>query len=121
MTTVYLQVYTVTQPILITIFAKFVLSSTTRKKCHSIPVIERCLEDVQQWMVVNKLKLNGDKTELFFLTARHRHPPPLDSILIGVDITKASKNIGVWLVSVLSMDVQLKKKMVNLPFSIFVT
>ncbi|XP_074608754.1 uncharacterized protein LOC141863186 [Acropora palmata] len=46
-------------------------------------VIERYLEDVQQWMVVNKLKLNGDKTELLFLTARHRHPPPLDSILIG--------------------------------------
>ena len=37
-------------------------------------------------MVVNKLKLNVDKTELLFLTVRHRHPPPLDSILIGVDI-----------------------------------
>ena len=70
---------------------------------------------------MKKLKLNGDKTELLFLTARHRHPPQLDLILIGVDITKASKNIGVWLNSVLSMDVQLKKKLVNLPFSIFLT
>ena len=59
---------------------------------------------------MNKLKLNGDKTELLVLTARHRPPPPLDSILIGADIIKASKsakNIGVWLDSVLSMDVQI--------------
>ena len=53
---------------------------------QSKSVIKRCLEDVQQWMVVNKLKLNVDKTELLFLTVRHRHPPPLDSILIEVDI-----------------------------------
>ena len=73
-------------------------------------LIERCIQDVQQWMVVNKLKLNGDKTELLVLTARHRPPPPLDSILIGADIIEASKsakNIGVWLDSVLSMDVQI--------------
>ena len=77
---------------------------------QSKSLIERCIQDVQQWMVVNKLKLNGDKTELLVLTARHRPPPPLDSILIGADIIEASKsakNIGVWLDSVLSMDVQI--------------
>ena len=61
-------------------------------------------------MVVNKLKLTGHNTELLVLTARHRPPPPLDSILIGPDIIKASKcakNIGVWLDSVLSMVVQI--------------
>ena len=60
--------------------------------------------------IVNKLKLNGEKTELLVLTARHRPPPSLDSILIGADIIKASKsakNTGVWLGSVLSMDVQI--------------
>ena len=75
---------------------------------QSKSLIERCIQDVQQWMVVNKLKLNGDKTERLVLTARHRPPPPLDSILIGADIIEASKsakNIGVWLDSVLSMDV----------------
>ena len=61
-------------------------------------------------MVANKLKLNGDKTELLVLTARQRPQPPLDSITIGADVIKASKsakNIGVWLDSVLSMDVQI--------------
>ena len=57
-------------------------------------------------MVANKLKLNGVKTELLVLTARQRPQPPLDSIKIGADIIKA-KSIGVWLDSVLSMDVQI--------------
>ena len=61
-------------------------------------------------MVANKLKLNGEKTELLVLTACQRPEPPLDSIKIGADIIKASKsakNIGVWLDGVLSMDVQI--------------
>ena len=77
---------------------------------QSKTLIERCIQDVQQWMVVNKLKLNGDKSELLVLTARHRPPPLLDSIVIGADIIEASKsakNIGVWLDNVLSMDVQI--------------
>ena len=77
---------------------------------QSKSVIERCIQGVQQWMVVNKLKLNGDKTELLVVTARHRPPPPLHSILIGADIIKASKsakNFGVWLDSVLSVDLQI--------------
>ena len=77
---------------------------------QSKSLTERCIQEVQQWMVVNKLKLNGDKTDFLVLTARHRPPPPLDSILIGADIIKASKcakNIGAWLDSVLSMDVQI--------------
>ena len=44
------------------------------------------------------------------LTARQRPQPPLDSITIRADVIKASKcakNIGVWLDSVLSMDVQI--------------
>ena len=46
-------------------------------------LIKRCIQDVQQWMVVNTLELNGDKTELLILTAPHRPPPPLASILFG--------------------------------------
>ena len=77
---------------------------------QSKSLIEECIQDVQLWMVTNKLKLNGDKTELLVLTVRQRPEPPLDSIKIGPDIIKASKsakNIGVWLDSVLSMDVQI--------------
>ena len=93
---------------------------TRRYTCHSTPtdalqsklVTEGCIQDVQQWMIVKKLKLIGDKTELLVLAARHRPRPPPDSILIGADIIKASKsskNFGVWLDSVFSMDVQINK------------
>ena len=77
---------------------------------QSKSLIEECIQDVQLWMVANKFKLNGDKTELLVLTARQHRPPPLDLIKIGADIIKASKsakNIDVWLDSVLSMDVQI--------------
>ena len=84
---------------------------------------EECIQDVQLWMVANKLKLNGDMTELLVLTARQRPQPPLDSIKIGADIIKASKsakNIGVWLDRVLSMDVQINN-ICKTAFSTFVT
>ena len=86
------------------------LSFNPTDALQSKSLIEECIQDVQLWMVANKLKLNGDKTELLVLTARQRPEPPLDSIKIGADIIKASKsakNIGVWLDSVLSMDVQI--------------
>mgnify|MGYP000135068650 CR=1 FL=1 len=73
-------------------------------------LIDEYIQDVPPWMVANKLKLNGDKTEFLVLTAHQSPEPPLDSIKIGADIIKASrsaKNIGVWLDSVLSMDVQI--------------
>ena len=73
-------------------------------------LIEEYIHDVPPWMVANKLKLNGDKMELLVLTAHQSPEPPLDLIKIGAGIIKASrsaKNIGVWLDSVLSMDVQI--------------
>ena len=86
------------------------MSSNPADALHSksVTVIKRCIQDVQQWLVVNKL--NGKQTELLVLTARHRPPPALDSILIGADVIKTSKsdnNIGVWLGGVLSMYVQI--------------
>jgi len=90
---------------------------------QSKSLIEECIQDVQLWMVPNKLKLNGDKTELLVLTARQRPEPPLDSIKIGADVIKASKSakdIGVWLDCVLSMHVQINNICKN-AFSTFVT
>ena len=68
------------------------------------------MTDVQQWMAVNKVMLNRDKTELLVMSFRHPPPSPLDSVLTGTDIIKASKsakNIGAWLDSVLSMNEQI--------------
>ena len=38
-----------------------------------VPRIEACLHDIATWMSLNKLKLNGDKTELLVIGSQH-HP-----------------------------------------------
>ena len=60
--------------------------------------------------MINKLKLNGNKTELLVLNAFHRPTPTLNSIYAGTDHITAStsaRNIGVWFDNVVSMDKQI--------------
>ena len=45
--------------------------------------IEQCVRDVDNWMVINKLKLNQDKTEVVLISLRYRPRRPLDSLQIG--------------------------------------
>ena len=51
-------------------------------------------------MKANKLKLNGDKTELLVLSSKYQpHPPPLESIRVNDSIVHQSsvvRNLGVW-------------------------
>ena len=59
--------------------------------------VEVCLRELNQWMVLNNLRLNNDKTELLVLHAKHRPKPPLDSITVGdatVEPTSSARNIG---------------------------
>ena len=40
--------------------------------------METSVREIDSWMVSDKLKLNGDKTELLIINARHRPCPPID-------------------------------------------
>ena len=60
-------------------------------------VIELCLLDLWNWMTINKLKLNTDKTELAVFYSKFRAKPDLFSIKVGNQIIrpkKSLKNIG---------------------------
>ena len=60
--------------------------------------VEVCLRELNQWMLLNNLRLNNDKTELLVLHAKHCPKPPLDSITVGdatVEPTSSAWNIGV--------------------------
>ena len=60
-------------------------------------VIELCLLDLRNWMTINKLKLNTDKTELAVFYSKFRAKPDLFSIKVGNQIIhpkKFLKNIG---------------------------
>ena len=60
--------------------------------------VEVCLRELNQWMLLNNLRLNNDKTELLVLHAKHRPiKPPLDSSTVGdatVQPTSSARNIG---------------------------
>ena len=63
-------------------------------------MVEVCLRELNQWNLLNNLRLNNDKTELFQLVlhAKPRPKPRLDSITVGdatVEPTSSARNIGV--------------------------
>ena len=60
--------------------------------------IELCMAEVNNWMMMNKLKLNTDKTELLVLHSKFRSHIPFGSLMIGNDVIFPSdyaRNIGV--------------------------
>ena len=82
-------------------------SSSTDELNAATSRIESCVRDIDTWMTWNKLKLNGDKTELLFLNAHHRPHPPLDSISVCDEVilpSPAVRSIGVLFDSSLSVD-----------------
>ena len=72
-----------------TIKVEDVVSARTR--------VEVCLRELNQWMLLNNLRLNNDKTELLALHAKHRPKPPLALITVGdatVGPKSSARNIG---------------------------
>ena len=70
--------------------------------------IQACLSDISSWMSLNKLKLNGDKTELLIIGSQFRStlqfpPVALDdgSVILP---SKYARNIGVTFVSILNFE-----------------
>ena len=59
---------------------------------------EKCVRDTDNWLVINKLKLNQDETEVVLISSRYRLKPPLDSLQIGnvtVVPSSSARNLGV--------------------------
>ena len=62
--------------------------------------MEQCIRAVRAWMVVDKLKLNEEKTE-FMLIGTHRQLSKVrtDSLLVAgtvVSSVSEARNLGVW-------------------------
>lgn len=69
--------------------------------------VEHCVEDIDSWMIKNKLKLNDDKIELVVLSSKHQSRPASTSFQV-VDETinhlPTVDNLGILLDQVLSYD-----------------
>ena len=51
--------------------------------CLAKSRVEHCVEEIDRWMISNKLKLNDDKTELIVFSSKFRPRPCLSNVQIG--------------------------------------
>ena len=68
--------------------------------------LEDCVNDINLWMLNNKLKLNRGKTEIIVFSSSYRTHPALKNLVIAsdtVDCSTTAKNIGVIFNDSLSM------------------
>ena len=77
---------------------------------HAKLKMQSCVDDINKWMCMNKLKLNSDKTELLVLSSPYSTKPSFGTLDISAyDITPTStaRNIGVIFDEYLSLDSQI--------------
>ena len=83
-------------------FEKSSLNDMEMSKCW----LEICVREIDSWMLLNRLKLNKDKTELLVISSLYRARPPLSHIHVCDERVLASpkaSNIGVLFDESLSM------------------
>lgn len=66
--------------------------------CLAKSRVEHCVEEIDRWMISNKLKLNNDKTKLIVFSSKFRPRPYLSNVQIGSECIEHSntvRNLGV--------------------------
>jgi hypothetical protein len=85
-------------------------SSNTESSFDSLNSIEKCAKDIEFWMIKNKLKLNGNKTEFLILSSSRSHACRDVHLKMGdATITPSSscRNLGVIFDSHIDMNSQI--------------
>ena len=76
---------------------------------EAVTAIQHCVDDIRNWMTNDKLLLNDDKTEFLMIgTKQQLAKVNIDHLIIGGSIIRPKevvKNLGAWLDSTLSMNV----------------
>ena len=91
---------------------------------HAISTIERCIHDVNKWMVMNKLQLNDAKTEALLLVSPKlgHHLPQTLSLSVGntsIVPSNSVKTLGVYIDASLSMSHQVNSLCKSLNFHLY--
>ena len=74
--------------------------------------IEICVQEINNWMILNGLKLNEEKTELLLLSSRYRPSSSLEFVRAGGETIQPSssfRNLGVILDPSADMEDHIKK------------
>ena len=95
------------------IYTTFSTNNSNNDVQLTIQRINNCLKDVDNWMSINKLKLNKDKTELLYFYSKYNTQNlQFPSIQFGSDVISPSpfaRNIGVLFDSTLSLTHHIKQ------------
>ena len=90
---------------------------------EALQVMERSLDNIIEWMNMNRLKINPTKTELIYIASRWQIRKCVEnSIRVGADRVQRTarvKLLGVWLVEHLSFKYHIMQKCKNAMLSIY--
>ena len=56
--------------------------------------IEICANEINNWIILNGLKLNEEKTELLLLSSRYRPSPSLEFVRVGRQPSSSVRNLN---------------------------
>ena len=69
-------------------------SGNSTEETAAASSIQSCIRDLQNWMLMDRLKLNPEKTEFLILGTRHQLEKVITSHLVAGVSTKV-KNLGI--------------------------
>ena len=79
----------------------------------ALPRVERCIEDIRNWVLNDKLKLNDDKTEFMIIgTSQQLAKVSINSLRVGtatITPVSSARNLGSWFDSKLTMATHISK------------
>ena len=95
------------------LYLSFKASSTT-SQAEALVALQDCISSIRAWMLVDKLKLNDDKTEIIIIGTRAQlQKIDIKNLQVGntnVDISNSEiRNLCVWFDSTLSMAPHINK------------
>ena len=70
----------------------------------SVQAIESCLNDIDEWMLANMLKLNRDKTELLVIGPKHKVNPCIHVAGECFEVFNNARSMGVIFVSYVNLE-----------------
>ena len=77
---------------------------------QAIKTLQNCITDIKNWMTINFLKLNSDKTEIIVISKRNALPQDIASIQVAdasIIPADAVKNLGVFFDTSMSMEAHI--------------
>ena len=95
----------------------YIPSQSQQGLCLVKSKLEACVKHIDSWMVLNRLKLNQDKTELLLISSRYRQSLALIHPQVGEEKicpSESVRNLGVHFDQHARMHVHVKKSLSSL-------